>query len=281
MVRNVGEYELSAPPVTDIDHLTHTPYLDARPSTIASRKSPSPSGHSSPACFSSLHGDAVGRWVSLSILLFLALAVGAVALAVGGTSVKCSRAAGGRAGVLRVARNLAVDLGVLVRGGLLPGDCRGDRLRRGAHRKLARTELAGMGRRVFLSAVVGRTDRNDRLGPDASPGVPSSRGSEGLWIAAISWFLFPFVLLSSLESLVAWRPWSPRTWATLVEHPLDWIAYHLLSLAVAGVWGLFVWGGGRVLGAWIFPLGAPLLAAVLFVNARLLGRLAYKISRGR
>lgn len=283
MVRNVGEYELSAPPVTDIDHLTHTPYLDARAKHHREPEIPKPKWTFFSGVFQfPFTGDAVGRWVSLSILLFLALAVGAVALAVGGNIGQVQAAPQGAVLAFFVlpeiwlsiwAFSYAAACCLAIVEGTASGVVRIESWPEPNWREWA-GEFFFL---LWLAALTGTiawglTLPLEFLRPEAP---------RGLWIATISWLLFPFVLLSSLESLVAWRPWSPRTWATLVEHPLDWIAYHLLSLAVAGVWGLFVWGGGRVLGAWIFPLGAPLLAAVLFVNARLLGRLAYKISRGR
>lgn len=282
MVRNVGEYELSAPPVTDIGQLSSTPYLDQRAKHHREQEAPKPKWTFVSGVFQfPFSGEAVARWVSLSILLFLALGVGAVALLVGGNIHQVQASPQGAVLAFFVLPEIWLGLWALsyaaaccltIIEGTAAGLVRIESWPEPDWRQWA-AEFFFLLWLVILTATVA-------WGLTLPLALWRPESPRTLWIAAITWVLFPFVVLSSLESIVAWRPWSPRTWRTLVEHPLDWLAYQVLALVVAGVWGAFVWYGAGMLGPLIAPFSAPLLAAVLFINARLLGRLAYKISRG-
>jgi hypothetical protein len=282
MVRDVGEYELTAPTVTDINQVASTPYWDQRAKHHQEKEAPKPKWTFASGVFQfPFLGEAVGRWVSLSILLFLALGVGAIALLVGGNIHKVQASPQGAVLAFFVLPEIWLGLWALSYGAaccltIIEGTAAG----------LVRIESwpepdwrQWAGEFFFLLWLVILT-ATIAWGLTLPLTLWQPETSRTPWIVVITWVLFPFVVLSSLESLVAWRPWSPRTWRTLVEHPLDWLAYQALALIVAGVWVAFVWFGARVFGSLIQPLSAPLLAAVLFINARLLGRLAYKISRG-
>ncbi len=105
-------------------------------------------------------------------------------------------------------------------------------------------------------------------------GVPSSL--PGLVVSAAA---FPYVVLSALETGGGLNFLSANVTLTLAKKPLPWLSYYIiaggLTIGVAAsIWGLLL----------VSPLlagaaGGVLVAAWLLIQARLLGRLAWAISR--
>ncbi len=91
--------------------------------------------------------------------------------------------------------------------------------------------------------------------------------------------LFPILLLSAMECDSFLLPWSPSVWRTLGEFPGTWLAFYVISTFLLAAW--FVATG-------LFALLAPILvmilsgcalAAVILIYARLLGRLAWRLTQ--
>lgn len=104
------------------------------------------------------------------------------------------------------------------------------------------------------------------------------------WPLLQCWFgvtalLFPIFMLSAMEVQQNWLPFSAVTWASLFQKPVAWLVYYLtaglLWAACGGLFVLLVRPAPIVAGL----VTSPLLAANLFIQARLLGRLAWKIAR--
>jgi len=110
-----------------------------------------------------------------------------------------------------------------------------------------------------------------------------------LWIAIDSWpvdvalfVLFPFLLLSSLECDSTVAPFSGPVAASLFRHFLSWVAFY----ALVGLLAISLFVPAGVLGYFVHPLlgvlyFAPAAAVATFIYARLLGRLAWRISTAR
>jgi DNA-directed RNA polymerase subunit RPC12/RpoP len=110
------------------------------------------------------------------------------------------------------------------------------------------------------------------------------RGTAGLfgsvWPGNLLMFfvVFPIVLLSSLEADSPWVPLSGPIMKSLVSHWWAWGVFYALAGALGAIWlGLFLAGV-----AWspylTMLVAAPLLAAMLLIDARLLGRVAWRAS---
>lgn len=99
-----------------------------------------------------------------------------------------------------------------------------------------------------------------------------------LWPMAASFFLlYPFVLLSSLETNSPWQPVSLPILKSLLVLWWGWLLFYVEAALIA-----VVWLGPVVLGGLRFPLltallTGPILAAVMLICARLLGRLAWRV----
>lgn len=96
-------------------------------------------------------------------------------------------------------------------------------------------------------------------------------------VLAVHAALFPITLLAGFDAESIWLPWSRTIFRSLRIIPLDWLLFYALTLAVVGV------GDGFLLACMIgspwlfgFMLG-PVLASQIFIGARLLGRLAWRI----
>ena len=89
--------------------------------------------------------------------------------------------------------------------------------------------------------------------------------------------MFPVVLLSSLQAGSRFVPLTLPVVRTLYRKTWAWLVYFLLAVAVSAVY-LFPVVAGLQSGWWFLPLLAtgPILAAVLLIEARLLGRLAWR-----
>jgi hypothetical protein len=110
--------------------------------------------------------------------------------------------------------------------------------------------------------------------------VPTVGFTPWTWIPflVLTDLLFPFVLLSSLEADVL-APVSRTVFQSLAKNTLAWLVFYG---GYIGVW--FAWVLITVVAAFLFKWGAllismPLFAAMLLIQARLLGRLAWCIGR--
>lgn len=92
------------------------------------------------------------------------------------------------------------------------------------------------------------------------------------------WLVFPFVLLSSMQQDSVWAPFSFALLKSMAVKAGIWLAYYAMAAAVAVAYLVLVAGalaaGGLLLALIVF---APLLAAAFFIEARLLGRLAWRV----
>lgn len=112
--------------------------------------------------------------------------------------------------------------------------------------------------------------------------IPAKLLSYGIGVLTPQLFLihallFPAALLSSLDSRSLLLPWSDMIFRSLSRIPGHWLlCYFLIGLIWVSV-------GGVLLAAALFSywlgglLSGPLLASAIFISARLLGRLGWKI----
>ena len=106
-----------------------------------------------------------------------------------------------------------------------------------------------------------------------------SAGEEWYWpaLGGACFVLFPIVLLSALQAGSYWTPLTAAVVKTLVRKPWAWCVYYVLTALVAAAYAvplLYGLAGGR----WFLTLflTGPLLSTVMFIAARLLGRLGWK-----
>jgi hypothetical protein len=96
-------------------------------------------------------------------------------------------------------------------------------------------------------------------------------------VLAVHAALFPITLLAGFDAESIWLPWSRTVFRSLRIIPRDWLLFYVLTLAVVGV------GDGFLLACsigspWLFGfMLGPVLASQIFIGARLLGRLAWRI----
>jgi DNA-directed RNA polymerase subunit M/transcription elongation factor TFIIS len=91
-------------------------------------------------------------------------------------------------------------------------------------------------------------------------------------------FLYPIFLLSSLEANSPWIPITKPILATLVDLWWGWIVFYLSSAVLISGYVAFVYFGSQLMGGLTMILSGPLAAALVFIEARLLGRLAWRAS---
>lgn len=90
--------------------------------------------------------------------------------------------------------------------------------------------------------------------------------------------LFPVFLLSGLEHDLLIVPYSPVVLKALLRSWDAWLSFYFLSTATLALWAVPFVMGVRHYPATTAFLSGPVLAAVLFIYARLLGRLAWHAS---
>jgi hypothetical protein len=106
-------------------------------------------------------------------------------------------------------------------------------------------------------------------------------GPIAFWLsfAAALLLLYPIVLLSALESGSAGTPFTQSVVASLGSHWWAWLLFYAETALLACVWpGLFLLGFAFQPFA-VGALTGPLMAAVILIYARLLGRLGRAISQ--
>lgn len=106
--------------------------------------------------------------------------------------------------------------------------------------------------------------------------VESIGGSYWLTFGIANYFLFPLMLLSSLEAGTVFMPLTLPILKSMGENWWCWVLYYIET---ALIWAL--WIGGFLITYRSAPyvavvLGIPLLTAVFLITARLLGRLAWR-----
>ncbi len=95
----------------------------------------------------------------------------------------------------------------------------------------------------------------------------------------VTWVAFPFLLLSMLETNTWYNPLSVPVARSLIKHPAAWLMFYILWI------GLFLFIGGvtYLIAHWIgitmLILMTWIWSAGMLIAARLLGRLAWKVSR--
>ena len=107
-----------------------------------------------------------------------------------------------------------------------------------------------------------------------------------VWSAAVYWptflatfvFLFPIVLLSTLQAGSYTVPFTGTVLKSLVTKFRTWLVYYLVAGAVAAVY-VGPLAVGLYHGWWFLTLilTGPLLSSVMLIEARLLGRLGWRV----
>ncbi len=108
--------------------------------------------------------------------------------------------------------------------------------------------------------------------------LPGLFGGREATVAATVFFVFPILLLCTLETDSAFLPVSPVVFASLGKHGIAWLAFYLqaVGLLAAAVFVYYpVW---QLQPSLAIPLTALLFAAVVMIYFRLLGRLAFYCS---
>jgi hypothetical protein len=97
-------------------------------------------------------------------------------------------------------------------------------------------------------------------------------------ILASSIILFPILLLSAMECDSFFLPWSALIWKSLARLPGMWLAFYLVSTAVLAGWFIPTAVAISVAPFVVMLVAGPALAAVILIYARLVGRLAWRIT---
>jgi DNA-directed RNA polymerase subunit M/transcription elongation factor TFIIS len=96
----------------------------------------------------------------------------------------------------------------------------------------------------------------------------------------ISWLvLYPIILLSAMETNSIWRPFSLPLLRTLVSHGRYWLLFYGLVAVLAAFWLVAFDFGSRMSPFLSMLVIGPLSAACVLIYARLVGRLAWKITQ--
>jgi hypothetical protein len=89
---------------------------------------------------------------------------------------------------------------------------------------------------------------------------------------------FPIIALASMEA-ESWLPASKVILQTLWTHPALWLIFYVEAALLLLTWMGIALIGMAVGGLWFVPVSCMLIAAVALIYARLLGRLAWCLSR--
>jgi DNA-directed RNA polymerase subunit RPC12/RpoP len=88
--------------------------------------------------------------------------------------------------------------------------------------------------------------------------------------------LYPIMLLSVLESGAFWVVVSWSALRLILGFLPGWLLVNAEMAAITGAWWLFTWTGAQFLPIVTAIIGAPLYAAAIMIDARLLGRFLYR-----
>ncbi len=281
MVRDVGEYNLA--PVAESptpEILVHTPFLNARAEVRREVVPPPPTSTFFTRVFDfPWRGTALRRWTLFAFGLTVMFGVLGVALAVFGGIGQLQAAPQG--GMLAFFVLPLIWIGIWT-------------LSFGAACCLAIVEATAGGQDdvsewpepnwkewaadmiyvawlAILTATVAWGA--SRLLQMAMPQVTMARSLP--WIFAA---LFPIAIISAMESVNHWLPWSPFVWASFGRHPGAWIKFYVVSGLVWFLFDLLSIALIDFIGVIGMCLAAPLLAAILFIQARLVGRVAWRLN---
>ena len=100
--------------------------------------------------------------------------------------------------------------------------------------------------------------------------------------AALPWLfaaLFPIAIISAMESVNHWLPFSKFVVASFGRRPGSWLKFYLVSGVLWVGFDVISTALIHVIGVIGLCLVAPVLAAILFVQARLIGRVAWRLNR--
>lgn len=108
-------------------------------------------------------------------------------------------------------------------------------------------------------------------------GIQAMTGSLFPALLVLHALLFPLALISAMDSESAWLPYSRMALRSLKRLPGTWTLFYLLTTVL-----LCATGGGWLTLVRNAPFAAglaigPIVATIVFIYARLLGRLAWKI----
>jgi DNA-directed RNA polymerase subunit RPC12/RpoP len=104
-------------------------------------------------------------------------------------------------------------------------------------------------------------------------------GEFWLPLAVTTYFLFPVILLSSLEAGSPWAPLTPAILRSLIVRMWCWGIFYVEVALAAAPWVILVLIGFHFRHPFLTAfLAAPPLAAEMLVYARLLGRVAWRIT---
>ena len=105
-------------------------------------------------------------------------------------------------------------------------------------------------------------------------------GQPGQWWPLVGFLLFPFLMLSSLESELPIMPFSRPILTSLWRSLGSWLKFYLLSGALLAAWLMLVLSLEPDYPTLAFLIAGPFWTAVTFIYARLLGRLAWNAAHG-
>ena len=88
--------------------------------------------------------------------------------------------------------------------------------------------------------------------------------------------IYPIMLLSVLESGAFWVVFNWSALRLILGFLPGWLLVNAEMAAVTGAWWLFTWTGAKFLPILTAIIGAPLYAAAIMIDARLLGRFLYR-----
>ena len=109
--------------------------------------------------------------------------------------------------------------------------------------------------------------------------LPGLLGQSGATVAVTVFFVFPVVLLCTLETDSAFLPVSTVVLASLGRHGVAWLAFYLQAVGLLAAAGALAYYLGRELEPrFAIPLDALLFSAAVMIYFRLLGRLAFYCS---
>jgi hypothetical protein len=101
----------------------------------------------------------------------------------------------------------------------------------------------------------------------------------GLAVALAANFIFPLFLLASMEADTLLTPYSAVIFGSVLKGFLGWLMVYLESLLMLGFTAGLLAAGLYFAPLLTILLAAPLLATVVFIEARLYGRLAWHIGQ--
>ena len=93
-----------------------------------------------------------------------------------------------------------------------------------------------------------------------------------------SMVVFPILLLSAMEADSFFLPYSPNVLGTLVRYWYGWLMFYLLTTLMFAAWVAAFDAGIRESPYLAMLLSGPVVAAMILIYARLLGRLAWRAS---